>query len=161
MSRLMRIVERAVYLGPSIYAHFAGIDDVIAALLDRSFGQLFAQVQEAISATDEPHAALRAAAHAYVAFGWAHPALYRMMFAATGYAEHAVDTYTLVEETIARCAEPGQTAGHDPHQDTYLLWVALHGIATLSKPDRQDYRRLGPIDREAAIDLLVDRLVRI
>jgi hypothetical protein len=54
-----------------------------------------------------------------------------------------------------------RSASTDPHADTYLPWVAMHGLATLDKPARSDYLRLGPIDRPAALTALVHRLARI
>lgn len=159
-SLTLRGIARATGVkAPSIYTHFASVDDIIAALRDRSFTQLESDVRAALATASEPRAALGAAAHAYVNFGWRHRARYRLMFAASGYAKHAVNTYLLVEETISGCRMGSEGADDDPHRDTFLLWVALHGIATLEKPERSDLLRLGPLDRDAAIDQLVDRLV--
>lgn len=156
----LRGIARATGVqAPSIYAHFAGVQDIIDALRDASFSELETQVRDAIDAASDAARGLRAASHAYVHFGWDHPARYRLMFTASGYAEHAVNTYALVEDTITAYVTDADAAARDPHQDTFLLWVALHGIATLEKPDRDELRRLGPLDREAAIDELVDRIV--
>lgn len=159
-SLTLRGIARATGVqAPSIYTHFSGVDDVIEALRDRSFTQLESEVRDALATSNEPRTALGAAAHAYVNFGWGHPARYRLMFASSGYAPHAVNTYMLVEETIGRCWIDSEGIDRDPHQDTFLLWVALHGIATLERPERADLLRLGPLDRVATVDQLVDRLV--
>jgi AcrR family transcriptional regulator len=98
---------------------------------------------------------------AYVRFGWEHPARYRLMFAAGGYAPDAVATFTLVREAIAHCVTAGASASDDPLTDTWLLWAALHGVATLEKPARSDYLRLGPLDRPAMLETLIRRIARL
>ena len=55
----------------------------------------------------------------------------------------------------------GESTSADPHGDAYLLWVALHGMATLEKPARDDYLRLGPLDRAAVVGTLIERLARL
>lgn len=109
----------------------------------------------------EASTALLAGCSAYVRFGWEHPARYRLMFAASGFAPNALETFTLIEETIARCVRAGTSASDDPHRDTFLVWAGLHGIATLEKPARPDYRRLGLVDRPAAVALITRRLARL
>jgi hypothetical protein len=41
------------------------------------------------------------------------------------------------------------------------MWAALHGVATLEKPARSDYRRLGPLDRSALLETLIRRIARL
>ncbi len=102
-----------------------------------------------------------AAGYAYVDFGWRHPARYRLMFTASGYAPDAVATFALVQEAIAACAEAGASASEDPRSDTWLLWAALHGVATLERPARADYLRLGRLDRPALLETLIRRVTRL
>jgi hypothetical protein len=118
-------------------------------------------VQAARDGQDDPALALVAAGLAYVRFGWEHPARYRLMFAAGGYAPAAVATFTLVREAIANCVRAGASASEDPHVDTWLLWAALHGVATLEKAARSDYLRLGPLDRPAMLETLIRRIARL
>lgn len=145
----------------SIYPHFATAQAMVDAILQHSFSQLALTVRTALLAHREPSAALSAGSAAYVEFGWHHPARYRLMFAAGGFAPNAVETFTLIEDTIARCVEVGTSRSDDPHRDTFLLWAGLHGIATLEKPARADYRRLGPIDRPAAVGVITQRLAQL
>lgn len=155
----LRGVARAAGIAaPSIYPHFAGPQAVTDAVLERSFTELEALVAAAMQAAPDPAAALLAGCGAYVRFGWDHRARYRLMFADSGFAPNAVNTFTLIENTIAECVRHGRSTSTDPHGDTFLLWVALHGIATLQKPARPDYLRLGPLDRPAAVQVLVRRL---
>ena len=146
---------------PSIYPHFPDRQAVIEAVLERSFAQLESEVGAAIGGERDPVAALLAGCSAYARFGWEHTARYRLMFASSGFAPNAVETFTLVENAIARCVEHGSSASTDPHHDAFLVWVALHGITTLEKPSRTDYLRLGALDRPAAVHTLVRRQARL
>jgi hypothetical protein len=83
------------------------------------------------------------------------------MFAAGGYAPDAVATFALVEEAIRNCVSDGTSTSDDPQTDTWLLWAALHGVATLEKPARSDYLRLGPLDRPAMLEILIRRVARL
>ena len=83
------------------------------------------------------------------------------MFATEGFAPEAVTTFREIEDVLRRCVEAGSSASADPHGDTFLLWVAMHGIATLNRPARDDYLRLGPLDRPAIVLELVRRLARL
>jgi AcrR family transcriptional regulator len=155
----LRGVARAAGISaPSIYPHFADLAAVKTAVLDRSFEQLRSAIHDAIAQRPEPEVGLLAACHAYVQFGWDHRARYRLMFAADGFAPNAVETFAIVEAAIARCVETGVSVSIDPHADTFLVWVSLHGIATLEKPARADYQQLGPLDRPAFVVTLVRRL---
>src|ERR1700678_3577345 len=133
----------------------------ITALLAKSFDQLRDAVQAAVDGQDDPVLALIAAGRAYVRFAWDHPARYRLMFAGVGYAPDAIATFTLVEEAIRRCVATGASASEDPHTDTWLLWAAFHGVATLENPARPDYQRLGPLDRPAMLETLTRRITRL
>jgi AcrR family transcriptional regulator len=158
---LRGIARQAGITAPSIYSHFPDLAAVIAAVLARSFEELRDAVKAALGDQDDPARALVAAGHAYVRFAWEHPARYRLMFAAAGYAPDAVATFALVEEAIGNCVSAGASTSDDPHTDTWLLWAAFHGAATLEKPARSEYLRLGPLDRPAMLETLTRRIARL
>jgi AcrR family transcriptional regulator len=158
---LRGIARRAGITAPAIYAHFPDLAAIITGLLAASFRELRKLVLEARDGQDDPAHALVAAALSYVRFGWEHPARYRLMFAASGYDPDAVATFALVKEAIVNCVQAGISASDDPHIDTWLLWAALHGVATLEKPARSDYLRLGPLDRPAMLETLIRRIARL
>jgi AcrR family transcriptional regulator len=158
---LRGIARRAGISAPSIYAHFADLGAVIEGVLAASFDQLFSSVNAAVDGAGTPSDALIRAAQVYVQFGWGHRARYRLMFAASGFAPDAVKTFALVEKTIAAAVQTGQSTSADPHADAFLVWVSMHGMATLEKPDREDLRRLGPLDRPQLLTELVQRLARL
>jgi AcrR family transcriptional regulator len=158
---LRGIARQAGITAPSIYPHFPDLAAVTTAVLARSFEELRDALRTAIDAHADPAAALIAAGRAYVGFAWDHPARYRLMFDASGYAPDAVATFALVREAIGACAEAGVSASDDPQADTWLMWAALHGVATLEKPARSDYLRLGPLDRSALLETLIRRIARL
>ncbi len=158
---LRGVARRAGITAPAIYAHFPDLAAVIAGLLAASFGELRDAVRAAHDAQDGPAAALVAAGLAYVEFGWRHPARYRLMFAAGGYSPDAVATFALVEDAITDCVRAGASESDNPRIDTWLLWAALHGVATLERPARADYLRLGPLDRPAMLETLIRRIARL
>jgi AcrR family transcriptional regulator len=158
---LRGIARRAGITAPSIYPHFADLAAVITAVLATSFDELAGAVRAALDGQHDPRRALIAAGDAYVRFAWEHPQRYRLMFAASGYAPDAVATFALVEGAIRDCAAAGASASDDPRTDTWLLWAALHGVATLEKPAQADYLRLGPLDRPAMLETLIRRITRL
>jgi AcrR family transcriptional regulator len=155
---LRGVARRAGISAPSIYSHFADLTELRDAVLSRSFEQLRDSVSSAVSGETSPSAALIAAGRSYVGFAWAHPTRYRLMFSTEGYASNAVETFTLVETLIRECAETGAGSSTNPRMDAWMLWAGLHGVATLDKPGRSEYLRLGPLDRQSMLEKIIQRL---
>jgi AcrR family transcriptional regulator len=155
---LRGIARRAGISAPSIYSHFESLPTLIEALLQASFSELATSVRTAMADEHHPAAKLRAAGRAYVRFGWEHTARYRLMFAEGGYAENAIETFKLVSHAIQECVDSGVSASVDPRTDTWTIWAALHGVATLDKPSRTDYLKLGTLDRPAMLETIIQRL---
>ena len=137
------IARRAGISAPSIYSQFADLPTLINALLEVSFDELTATVAAAIESRSCADKRLLDAARAYVRFGWEHSAQYRLMFAADGYAANAVNTFALFTGLLQGCIDAGVSSSADPRADTWMLWAACHGVATLAKPARSDYLQLG------------------
>lgn len=157
---LRGIARRAGISAPSIYSQFDDLPTLINALLEVSFDELTATVAGAINSRSRPDERLIDAARAYVRFGWEHTPRYRLMFAADGYAANAVNTFALFTGLLQDCVDDGFSSSVDTRADTWILWAACHGVATLAKPSRSDYRRLGALDRPAMLDAMIRRLAR-
>ena len=95
---------------------------------------------------------------AYVQFGWQHQARYRFMVGAGGFAPDAVRTFARIKTALQASIDDGRSTSQDAHADAFLVWVGMHGMATLEKPRRADLRRLGPLDRLALTETLARRL---
>jgi AcrR family transcriptional regulator len=158
---LRGIARQAGISAPSIYSHFDDLSEVIRAVLAESFEQLRGVVSAALNSQSDAANGLVAAGAAYVEFGWNHLARYRLMFAAAGYSPDAVATFSLVEIAITECVGAGTSESSDPHLDAFLIWVSMHGMATLEKPASADLMRLGPLDRPEALRTMIFRLARL
>jgi len=155
---LRGIARRAGISAPSIYPHFDNLPTLVDAVLESSFHELAESVRTAMTEQRAPAAKLLAAGRSYVQFGWEHKARYRLMFAESGYAENAVETFSLVSAAIRACVDAGVSVSADPHADTWTIWAALHGVATLEKPARTDYLRLGTLNRLDMLETIIRRL---
>lgn len=155
---LRGIARHAGISAPSIYPHFDDLAAIMDAVLARAFADLDAAVNAALSGPGKPDARLVAGCLAYVRYGWEHPNRYRFMFAGKGFAPGAGATFARVEDALRNCAQTALSTSSDPHSDAFLLWVSMHGMATLEKPDRQELRRLGPLDRVALAEQLARRV---
>jgi AcrR family transcriptional regulator len=155
---LRGIARHAGISAPSIYPHFDDLQTILDAVLERSFAELDAVVASAMDRGEAPDGRLMAGCRAYVGYGWAHPLRYRFMVGASGFAPQAITTFLRVEDALRECVETGLSDSQDAHEDTFLLWVGMHGMATLEKPERAQLRRLGALDRPALTDKLARKL---
>lgn len=154
---LRGIARSAGISAPSIYPHFADLAAILDAVLSRSFADLDAAVGAVMAGPEAPDARLVAGCLAYVRYGWEHRSRYRFMIAANGFAPNAITTFARIEDALSACVVAGRSTSTDPHRDAFLLWVSMHGMATLEKPDRQELRRLGTVDRVALAEQLARR----
>ena len=73
-------------------------------------------------------------------------------------APDAIRTFDRIRTALQACVDSGTSTSADPHADAFLVWVGMHGMATLEKPRRADLRQLGPLDRVALTESLARRL---
>ncbi|EUA14945.1 bacterial regulatory s, tetR family protein [Mycobacterium kansasii 732] len=155
---LRGIARQAGISAPSIYPHFRDLRDILDAVLERSFADLDATVAKTMSKEQTPQARLVSGCLAYVRYGWAYRSRYRFMTAANGFAPQAISIFVRIEDALRDCVAAGLSTSADPHEDTFLLWVGMHGMATLEKPSRARLRQLGPLDRPALTEKLAKRI---
>jgi len=129
----MRKIAGAVGYSPaSLYLHFASRDAIAHALCAEGHAQLV----ESLHAHDggaEPVERLKAVARAYVEFGQAHPAVYRLIFMQNpAYTEAAFNDVASAGETALSMLTRTLALIHCPSARAQTLWAALHGIVSLS-----------------------------
>lgn len=140
---LRAVARRAGIAAPSIYAHFADRQAILAAIVTDAFTELHQQLTEA--ATDpDPVARLYAVCTAYLDFADRRPQRYRVMFGGLWSAARAVDesaisaaeaaalgqdALAVLAVCVQRCAEAGRSASSEPRVDAIALWLGLHGLA--------------------------------
>jgi AcrR family transcriptional regulator len=124
----MRKIAHAIGYSPaSLYLYFENRDEIARALGDEGYTQLLAELEPHGQIAD-PAERLRALAHAYVAFGQAHPQAYRLVFvdlpgAAGPDGEPVVRAFS---GALAALGHPDDTPLAE------MLWATLHGIVTLT-----------------------------
>lgn len=124
---MRRLGERLGIKAPSLYKHFAGKDELEAALMAETLDEVGRTLAEAISgAGDEPIAAL---ARAYRRYALAHPHLYRLT------TEQPLPRDRLPEGLEQRAAAPLLQAAGDPDR-ARALWAFAHGMVQLELAGR-------------------------
>jgi AcrR family transcriptional regulator len=137
---LRGVARAAGVAATSVYLHFGDTDELVLAVADQHFGEMFAAQQAARDAAATPREAVRAMALAYCDFGLANPGLYQVMFASP------LPPVADLTQIPGRSAFEQRTAAiavalgarGDPHdQDrsafraSVLLWQLLHGTVNL------------------------------
>jgi AcrR family transcriptional regulator len=140
----LRAVARAVGIAaPSIYAHFPNRDAVLDQLVIDGFAEFTASLQAAVAGITDPVERLHTLCLAYLAFAANQPSRYRILFDQSGFADPSrgpdsdpgiagQTAFSIPVSAIADCAAAGRSTSVDHFADATALWVALHGLATLS-----------------------------
>ena len=144
----IRAVAAAVGVSPpSVYLHFADKDELIFAVCQSLFARLDAALEEAVAGIDDPFAACKARAAAYVRFGLEHPEHYRVLFMQPprhhpeGFGPEDVKASVAFEHLMANVQAMVASGLLRDGIDTYMLaieaWASAHGITSLliSHPD--------------------------
>jgi len=124
--------------------HFGNREGVLAAVATAALGEITDALRVAGSHAD-PRRAFRAVGDAYLAWALAHPALYRLTFAAGGWrtVEHAAMTagVAALVEVVAGVLRRGQLAGvhraGSPADLALYAWSAVHGASLVALDNPQ------------------------
>lgn len=137
---LREVARHARVTPPAVYLHFDSKDALIDAVLADRFSALTGEFAEAVARADDDAAALRGGCRAYLAFAERDPASYRLLFEGGISRDRANrdrtdvpgrDAFGALVRGLTRCQENGVIPTDDPHTAATLIWVGLHGIATL------------------------------
>jgi AcrR family transcriptional regulator len=124
---MRRLGERLGIRAPSLYKHFAGKEELEAALMAETLGELGTALAEAVGAAGgDPIAEL---ARAYRRYALAHPHLYRLT------TEQPLPRDRLPERLEQRAAAPLLEAAGDPDR-ARALWAFAHGMVQLELAGR-------------------------
>jgi AcrR family transcriptional regulator len=143
---LRSVARRVGIAATSVYLHFSDLDELLAAVVGQSFGELTAATAEAATGANSPADELRRRCRAYCHFGLKHPNLYRLIFqtdlpqATLG--DNPADTPGLraFDNLVAAVDRALQARRAPPHGDPFrlatLIWTADHGIvlARIARP---------------------------
>jgi AcrR family transcriptional regulator len=124
---MRRLGERLGIKAPSLYKHFAGKEDLEAALMAVTLEEIGTTLAAAVRDGDgEPIAAL---AGAYRRYALAHPHLYRLT------TEQPLPRDRLPDGVEQRAAAPVLEAAGDPNR-ARALWAFAHGMVQLELAGR-------------------------
>ncbi len=130
---IRRIAETIDRTQPAVYQHFAGKDEILAAVVVEGFVALVERLKRA-SKRRTP--SLSAICSAYVRFGLERPRLYEIMFVGPPVIVFAVtDTPMPAQTAFQIFATAVAESGLQPSKVdtvTEAVWAALHGLVMLS-----------------------------
>jgi AcrR family transcriptional regulator len=134
-----RLSTEIEYSQPVLYKHFAGMEQIAAAVAIDGFGELADVLRAARCGAGTAGDALTRIAHAYLDFARDNPAVYDAMFTrATTLRFADQDTPPQLTAAFAelRHAVGVVAAERDADTLTEMFWAALHGLATLTRAGR-------------------------
>lgn len=148
--------------------HFKDANALLSALAAEGFSRFAASMEERqAKAGPSGRERLIAAGLAYLDFGFAHPALLRLMFASNR-PDHALLELeqqsdrafkVLVESVEQILAETGQ-GGTDPCIDIAAIWSVVHGLTELGVAMRLKFLpELSGPERDAIATAIIDKVL--
>jgi AcrR family transcriptional regulator len=137
---IRRIAEKIEYSPATIYLYFKDKDDILYALHNAAFEELYKHQQEILSIKD-PKKRLRKHGEVYIEFALEHPEFYNLMFIMRSPVRKIQDgevwnvglrSYDLLKENVKDCIAAGAFGkGTDVDVATFAVWSAAHGIVAL------------------------------
>ena len=144
---LRAVAREAGVSAPSVYPHFADLDELVLELVATHLADLAAALRRADNRATRAHDAdpaerLAAVARAYVRWGLSHPGPYTVVFEGRALRQLSTEQEAamtrdsgLLDEVAALVAAQ-VPAPADPEVAALALWTSLHGLVALrlSKP---------------------------
>lgn len=161
---LRGVAERVGYSATTVYLYFENKDDLLFAVSLEGFEGFGRALQNAYDAAADPLERIGNLGRAYIAFGVAHPAHYRLMFMERGEflgktnphdQKPTVDAFAVLVRAVHEAHAAGRVRTGDPMRLVYTLWAGVHGLValTLCVP------LLGDAELDARTDHLLSTLV--
>jgi AcrR family transcriptional regulator len=140
---LRKIADRVEYTHAALYSYFANKEQLLLEVLREGFQLLALDLENSSAAAETPLIAFRRFVHAYWAFAWRHPELYRVMYGLDGISFGVSETWnegTRIGELAAGVVERLLVAKGKPVErietKVLLCWSELHGLIALSMAGR-------------------------
>lgn len=138
---MRRLAERIGYTPTTIYLYFANKDALLLEVLHQGFAAFGARLREAYDSGADPVARIEAMGRAYIAFGLAHPAYYRLMFMERGEFllrpraegdDPPIRAFEILQRAATELVEGGWVQTRDATTMAQTLWAGVHGIVALA-----------------------------
>lgn len=147
----LRAVAREVGIATtSIYDHFRDRQAILDALTAETYRELAAATATARREQTEPVPRLLAGCRAYVHFARKRPHLYSLLFTTNALpgapagsrtpsdggafqqrGDPGATSFGALIDSVAACADAGDSTSTDPFGDAVAIWAALHGYVIL------------------------------
>lgn len=137
---LRQVAEQVGYSPTTVYLYFENKDDLLFEVSLEGFTRFRQVLEAAYASTNDPVKRIMALGRAYIAFGLAHPAHYRLMFIERGdflFKENPLDEKPAIDsfEVLVRAVHEAHAAGclrpGEPMAFVYSLWAGVHGLVAL------------------------------
>ncbi len=138
---LREVAERVGYSATTVYLYFDNKDDLLFSVSLEGFERFGQALKQAYDSVGDPLARISAIGRAYVAFGMAHPAHYRMMFMERGEflskenpndCEPTINSFNVLVQAVHEAHAAGVLNTKEPMNLVYTLWAAVHGLVALT-----------------------------
>jgi len=136
---IRRIAEEIEYSPATIYLYFKDKDDILYALHEKGFEELYSRQQKVLPIKD-PLIRLKKHAQAYISFALEMREYYDLMFIMRAPSKKIKESdewsvgkrsYELLKENIVQCMDAGYLVKEDPEVVTFSFWAHVHGMVSL------------------------------
>lgn len=136
---IRRIADKIEYSPATIYLYFRDKDDILFALHNEGFEELFKRQQELLSIKD-PRKRLLKHGEIYIRFALENPEFYNLMFIMRSPVRKitngqewnvGIRSYEMLKSDIQACMDAGFLKKGDIDISTFAMWSAAHGIVAL------------------------------
>ena len=165
---IRKIADKMEYSPATLYLYFKEKDEILFALHNEGFEELYKRQQELLTITD-PAKRLRRHGEIYIQFALENPEYYNLMFIMRSPVRKIVDSgqwlvgmrsYEFFQDDVRAALEAGLLKGDNVELATFSLWSFAHGIVSLILRNRcsmMDPKEL-PAVAMAAFHLMMDNL---
>ena len=136
---IRKIADKMEYSPATLYLYFKDRDEILFALHNEGFEELYKRQQELLTVTD-PGKRLRRHGEIYLRFAFENPEYYNLMFIMRAPARKIVEgqewlvgmrSYEFIRNDVQSAINAGLLKGNDVELATFSLWSLVHGIASL------------------------------
>jgi AcrR family transcriptional regulator len=138
---IRKIASEIEYSVGTVYVYYKDKNDILHDLHTQGFKQLGSEMKVLFNVTD-PMERLKALGRVYLQFAINNPDLYDLMFVMKAPMDfldsvheeewnEGKGTFDVLSATVHQCMEKGHFAGHQLQPLSFLIWSAVHGMASL------------------------------
>jgi AcrR family transcriptional regulator len=159
---IRRIAEHIEYSPATIYLYFKDKDEILYALHNMAFEELFKK-QQTVATIQDPLERLKKQGRLYIQFAQQNPKYYDLMFIKRGPVRNLKGpeewdmgkrAYDFLRTNVQECIDAGYFSGFDTDVVTFGMWACVHGIASLFIRERC-------MCPEGQLDQLIDNTMKL